>query len=252
MQEHIRQQAEDFITQETQFHLGLHPVSLEDFLQCADQGWKLVWRDSQGAAQSITPAAMRHSAKTLSADKRQATLTWKGHPDAGVNFTITVDWEFTDDGRFAGKLRYDGWPGQQHIEEIHFPVVSHDFDIAGRFLHTGWDMGRLSPKDRVWSKTPIRYEQCSMQFNAVINPHGQSWYFDTRDPDWNIKFAELSISADRMKFTYAPVYLCPLPKTAAAAGGVPYVCSVKPYRGSWYEAAQIYKPWATQQPWAVN
>ena len=227
-------------------------VSLEDFIKCANQGWKLVWMDGQGTARSITPAAMRHSAKTLSADKRQATFTWNGHADAGDDFSVTVSWEQTEDGRFAGKLCYDGWQGQQAIEEIHFPVVSHDFDIAGRFLYGGWDMGHLSPKDRVWGRSPIRHAQRSMQFNAVVNPHGQSWYFDSRDPDWNIKFADISVSADRMKFTYAAVYLCPLPKTVAAAGGVPYVSSVKPYRGSWYEAAQIYKPWATQQSWAVN
>ena len=224
--------------------------SLKEFQKELKPSWLLMMGPENPFA--VTPADMAAHDIVAAEDGMFVVDVWHGHPTLGEDFTVRAEWTQTDDGRYAGRLSYNGLTGKTFITEIQFPLISVSFDVDAKILTGEWDMGfTFDAKIITAGQYDIKRTMESMQFGAILRPHGQSVYYDFRDPEWNLKQVRLALSKDRI-MTVAGVYLCPLGDVPAEEGGVPYECDVKLFEGGWYQAAQIYRPWALQQSWVTN
>ncbi len=212
--------------------------------------WLIVVTDRKSG---IGPEQMKAHARTVSPDGRRVVDTWTGHPTAGADFRVETTWEPGAEERLEGRIRFTGYAGTQPVSEIQFPAVTVPFEEDAKFLWGGSDMGFYFNASAL---PPGKYDHTrlvtAMQFGAILRTQGDSLYFDYRDPDWNIKSVRTRVSKDR-RITVCGVY--PVPRAderPVATGGIPYPSGVKFYKGGWFDAAQIYKPWATCQRWAVN
>ncbi len=212
--------------------------------------WLIVVTDRKSG---IVPEQMKAHARTVSPDGRRIVDTWTGHPTAGADFRVETTWTPGAEGRLEARIRFTGYAGVKPVSEIQFPAVTVPFEADAKFLWGGSDMGFYFNASAL---PPGKYDHTrlvtAMQFGAILRTQGDNLYFDYRDPEWSIKSVRTRVSKDR-QITVAGVY--PVPRTddrPVATGGIPYPSGVKFYKGGWFEAAQIYKPWATRQRWAVN
>ena len=88
-------------------------------------GWSLGLGDLQGALRYFDAAGMREKQMERTADS--VTVTWKGHPAAGVAFTVRVDWKKDAAGLWHGDFSYDGFGGTAFVEEVRFPILRVGF-----------------------------------------------------------------------------------------------------------------------------
>jgi len=68
--------------------------------------WKLGLGNMHSNLQFVVPADMKDS--HVEKNDSSVTATWKGHKLGGDSFTVKVNWQRHDDGRWSGKLSYDG------------------------------------------------------------------------------------------------------------------------------------------------
>lgn len=228
------------------------PANLAEFLRDADDGWRLTIGKGSGTvpAQRYSSADMLRRTQNINADGKSATIVWQGHPVLGEAFRATATWTQCADGRFEGRWACDGYAGDEFFEEVHFPVVRVPFDRSSQILLGTWDMGVLLHDETLPAAGTSRREGFrSMQFNAVLNTAGPCVYVDHRDPDWFNKAGEFAVAADGWSLTYSGVFLVGIGAEPTAGCAVPYPSSVAYFKGGWYDAAQIYKPWACAQSW---
>lgn len=214
--------------------------------------WRLGLGDLRGALRFVGPESMRATNVTCTADA--VTGTWKGHTECGDAFTVTVTWRRAPDGLWSGELAYDGYSGKLFVEEIHFPILSGAFADGSSFVFGGTDSGIVN-SGAAFFKPGAKHRRTycgGMQFSALINPNGASFYFDHRDPKVGSKACELSIAKEGGRFTYAGVHVVGLPDQPPTAYRIPYASSFTPFTGGWFEAGQIYKKWGTAQAWHTN
>lgn len=212
--------------------------------------WLIVAGDR---ASLLEPGQMGRHARTVSEDGRRVTDVWTGHPAAGADFRVVTEWMPGEQDRLEATIRFEGYAGAQPVTEIQFPAVSVPFEPDAKFLWGGSDMGFTFAADLLPAG---RYDYTrsmnAMQFGAVLRPSGESLYFDYRDPAWNIKSVRTRVSSNRV-ITVSGVFPVPLVSDApSASGGIPYPAGVKLFRGGWFDAARIYRPWALRQHWAVD
>ena len=166
---------------------------------------------------------MRATNVTCTADA--VTGTWKGHAECGDAFTVTVTWRRAPDGLWSGELAYDGYSGKLFVEEIHFPILSGAFADGSSFVFGGTDSGIVN-SGAAFFKPGAKHRRTycgGMQFSALINPNGASFYFDHRDPKVGSKACELSIAKEGGRFTYAGVHVVGLPDQPPTASRTPAV-----------------------------
>ncbi|MBP5638947.1 MAG: hypothetical protein J6X55_05695, partial [Victivallales bacterium] len=209
-----------------------------------ESNWRFELSQSFGDITNVAPEdMMAHSRnETPNGD---VVLKWKGHPTYGLNFTVTTTWKHCDDGRMEGRLEYSDYEGTLDIEKIVFPIVKmevyEDFDIL---THHGFIVpSRLHTVGK-------RYEALinCMQFCAFLNHSRDSLYIDWRDPSWTAKGYYFQL-LDSTTLCVSGIYYVPIEKSPANSGCIPYPCSIADFKGGWYDASQIYKPWAIQQAW---
>ena len=205
-----------------------------------------------GCRTAIAPEGMTAHARSVSNDGRRVVDVWTGHAVAGADFRVETAWCLGEQDRLEGTIRFSGYTGERPVSEIQFPAVSVPFEPDAKFLWGGSDMGFTFNAEQLPAG---RYDHVrgmnAMQFGAVLRPSAESLYFDYRDPDWNIKSVRTRVSANHV-ITVCGVY--PVPRRddrPAREGGIPYPAGVKLYRGGWYGAARIYRPWALRQRWAA-
>ena len=227
------------------------PATLADFLRDADEGWRVVIGKAGGAApQRYNSTDMLRRRQDICADGKSATIVWEGHPVLGETFRATATWTQCADGRFEGRWECDGYTGDEFFEEVHFPIIRAPFDRSSRILLGSWDMGVLLHDATLPGPGATRHDAVrSMQFNALLNTAGPSVYVDHRDPDWYSKASEFTVAADSWSATYRGIFMVGAGAAPTAGCAVPYPSSVAYFAGDWYDAAQIYKPWACAQSW---
>ena len=224
--------------------------SLSGRVDALRPSWLVVAEDRAAA---IAPEQMARHVRTVSDDGSRVVDTWTGHAAAGDAFTVVTEWRPGEQDRLEATIRFSGYAGARPVTEIQFPAVSVPFETDAKFLWGGSDLGFTFNADQLPAG---RYDHVrgmnAMQFGAVLRPSAESLYFDYRDPDWNIKAVRTRVSADR-RITVCGVF--PVPRRdgegVSAAGGIPYPAGVRLYRGGWYDAARIYRPWALRQRWAA-
>ena len=214
-------------------------------LLARSHGWEMELGQGKGDLRTLRPTEMQDY--TLTPTSTGAVETWKGHPTLGIDFTVTVTWtRLDDDNHIEGRLQFSGYKGKDFIEKIYFPIVTADCDITSYALKNSYfkiAASDLLPQQK--SYFPTR----STKFLPLVNTHGQSCYMDFRDSNGFYKDAFIVWKPAEMAADLMGCFYLPLDEKPALEGSIPYPCSVKFYNGGWYEAAQIYRPWALQQHW---
>ena len=207
--------------------------------------WQLGLGDLAGELHWIAPDAMAEYRRDADGDTE--TEIWRGHPEAGRDFQVKVVWRQVEPTRREGRISWSGYEGKRQIEEIHFPVVSTAYRPGSRFFFGGAETGQLY--DPAVVLVLDRRRHISMMCNALLDREGWSLYFDHRDPRHAAKYACYEVNEGEFRCWCVHGLACGA--EPAAEYELPYANSVGIFRGGWYEAAQIYRRWALEQPWAA-
>ena len=214
--------------------------------------WKLGLGDMHGAVTFFGPEDMQKS--TVEQPDGSVIATWKGHPRYGDGFAVTVRWQRKPDGLWYGTFSYAGYQGTPFVEEIHFPVIKGDYAEDSTFVFAGEDCGTIYQGERFFKPgaSISRVYSGAMQFSALINKEGPSYYFDHRDPAWNVKNFAFAIAKDGTHFSYAGIHYPGQADKPHVSYAIPYDNGFTEFTGDWYEAGQIYKKWGSAQAWRTN
>jgi len=88
----------------------------------------------------------------------------------------------------------------------------------------------------------------NMQFQAFYDgPTGKGVYLATHDPVANMM--NMQIANTPKEITWRPGHFPPNITFSQENYELPYDCVVGPFQGDWFDAAQIYRSWATRQSW---
>ena len=88
----------------------------------------------------------------------------------------------------------------------------------------------------------------NMQFQALYNQKtGSGLYLGTQDPA--ASFMMFDIKHATSKIDWYPGHYPPNIAFTGEDFDLPYDCVIGPFQGDWYDACQIYRRWAIQQPW---
>ena len=209
--------------------------------------WKLGLGDLKNPVEYVLPAAMAERKIEETAD--EMTATWKGHPVFGAAFVVQIRWRRDSEGLWHGALGYEGYEGNAFVEEIHFPVVEGDLQPDSKLIFGGSDCG-LSCKVRQVFKPGskwLRPYDGGLQMAAVVHPERPSLYLDHRDPAWNAKSCEFTVSKDGARFSLAGIHYPGTGEKPRSSDRIPYESSLGQFTGDWFEAGQIYKKWGAAQ-----
>ena len=175
---------------------------------------------------------------------------WKGHPACGAGFTVTAT--FTKQGEgWTYSFAYAGLEGVLEVESVAFPelTVPHT-PQAGVLYARAHGMGLVRRPD--WKKLPFgepidEANPKAFKFAAVLDEAATSWYLDARDTQrWSKTVFAKKGDWEGTKATIGFQWLAPA--DGARAGRLPWEGLITSFKGSWYEAAMIYRPWARSQP----
>ena len=195
----------------------------------------------------------------LSVTTNGATVTgvWKGHPLFGDGFTATAKFTAKDGGweyEFGWK-DLDGW--KFFVETVSFPdLVVPRTDRSGVIYSRNHGMGMIRrPNWPVWGweREPFVNEGMrEFQFTALIDDEIGGWYVDARDPlaRYKMSYAYCRLGRDDPHARIGISAFVPAVRERTMAGALPWKGIIRPFRGGWWEAARIYRPWAREQVWA--
>ena len=181
---------------------------------------------------------------------------WKGHPLFGPGFTATATFEKKDGG-----WEYSfGWSGLDAgrfaVETLSFPdLVVPRTERSGVLYSRAHGMGMVCRPDwKKWGSEMRPFVSEAMrefQFTALLDDEKTCWYLDARDPEARFKqsyaFCRAGLANPRARLGITS--FLPVAKETTAAYELPWKGFVAPFRGGWWEAARIYRPWALGQKW---
>lgn len=194
---------------------------------------------------------------TVTTNGTVITGMWRGHPLFGKDFTATAVFEAKDGGwEYAFRWeKLDGW--KFFVESVSFPdLVVPRTDRSGVLYSRNHGMGMIRWPDWPtggWEREPfVNSSMREFQFTALLDDEKGSWYVDARDP----------IARTKASYAYCRIGLAdpharigirayvPSVRETTIASALPWKGLIRPFKGGWWDAAQIYKPWALKQPWA--
>ena len=182
---------------------------------------------------------------------------WKGHPLFGADFTATAVFEAKDGG-----WEYSfGWTGMDawkfYVETVSFPdLVVPRTDKSGVLYSRAHGMGMICRPDWPkwgWEREPFVQEAMrEFQFTALLDDEKPCWYLDARDSEARMKhaYAYCRVGLADPHARIGIVSTVPMLKELTGAYTLPWKGLIRPFQGGWWDAAQIYRPWALEQPWA--
>ena len=184
----------------------------------------------------------------------RTSLVWRGHPLCGDGFTVTAELTPTPekDG-WAYSFRYAGNESGLHIRDIWFPAVTvARTDTTELFLPR--DCGMIRRPD--WKKAKGGADVGKngihgIHFMAALNGTGESWYMDQRG-DARLHMNRFLVRNGTKPHTLTMLfhYTAQLTDGNRVAGEMPFGGTIRTFRGDWFAAADIYRRWAWEQPWA--
>lgn len=207
-----------------------------------------------GGTGTVTVSSREFGEPSAACANGRTRLVWKGHPRLGADFTATAEgiaeggateWAFACTGNVSGLP----------LGRIAFPVVDVSCADAGYLLYSpDAGGGTMGWKRRVlWKGMPSGKAVCStlspgFRFVAVLNGESQdSFYLDVRDPASNSgRFEVKKGAAGTARLSW--VHDMPMTLENAAGCRLPYVATLRAYRGDWFEAASFYREWARTTP----
>jgi len=211
-------------------------------------GWSLLAEGSAGALEAVRSG----DAVVLSADAVSLRLRVESlqHQD-GRRFpaALEVHWALRE-GRLEGRVVPLALPTELTLAALRFPDVGVPYPPGVQWVVPN-DLGRVYREPcREHLDDPdlagnLR-QRAHMQFMAWVSAAG-SLYLDSRDESGWMRSLLLRVGAGRAQLCIE--HLLPRPATGAPAFP-PYAVALVPYRGGWYEAARLYRPWALRQRWS--
>ena len=192
--------------------------------------------------------------RTVEEKDGRTCIVWRGHPLCGGGFTVTAALTPTPekDG-WSYEFSYAGNESGLGVRFIEFPVLdvprTDKTEIfypmkCGQVRRPKWKNAK--PGARV-----AMADASGMHFMAALNGTNDSWYVDQRGdarlrPNWAIARKSKDPKAVTLIFRHAPQ----LTEANRAAGALPFGGTIRTFRGDWFAAAEIYRRWAWEQPWA--
>lgn len=213
--------------------------------------WKFMLGDMHSEKIPLLPSEMEHFNQT--GDDEHRIEIWKGHPDCGKDFQVRVEWNKIKNSLYSGHISFSGYQGNLFVEEIYFPILIVPHLAEQRMIFGGWDIGmdfEIPKKKTPGIQGVIDFQITSMQFSALTAPEC-SYYVDHRDPSHSVKFMK-TILTDEGQVECSPIYLIGNRDLPFADFSLPYNCTAGSFSGGWFDACQIYKEWALEQPWVQN
>lgn len=207
-------------------------------------------------------AGMETSAEemdTLSVVTNDATITatWMGHPVLGENFTVTATFESCGEGWEYAFGWKDLEGGKLVVENVRFPdIVVPRTETSGVLCPDTHGMGKVIRPDWPfwgWEREPcVEGGMREFQFVALLDEGTTSWYVDARDSEARAKraYAYCRLGLADPKSRLGVLYTLPMSAANTANYALPWKGLITPFKGGWYEATQIYRPWALEQKWA--
>ncbi|MBM4082035.1 MAG: hypothetical protein FJ278_20180, partial [Planctomycetes bacterium] len=89
----------------------------------------------------------------------------------------------------------------------------------------------------------------NMQFHALYDESGTGLYLATHDGEGHRKAYQLSPRPARQSLEYKVGHFPANMGLPAEDYRMSYDVCIGPFKGDWYDACQIYRAWAVQQPW---
>ena len=207
--------------------------------------------DGRGSATEILAAEMRTFQDRTT--NGVGTMVWRGHAAAGEEFSVTA--VLTPDG-FGGRgyaLSYSGVTNGFSVSEIRFPVLTVPRSDSSAILHP-LQTGMLRKPD--WRRfrdgeTVVRAGPNIMGFHfaALLDDRVGGWYLDQRG-DARLRPCRFSfVKRGSTEVEMAAHYFPALDETRDGCGELPFCGVIRPVRGGWFRAAEIYRNWVKSQDW---
>ena len=188
----------------------------------------------------------------------EANLATKGAELFGGAFRVEARNDRQPDGSSAWSFAYSGNTGAYEIVEILYPkvIVRHSPEARllyphptspGRIAWPEWD--KLRPGQTI---AETRMGVPPFRFVSVLEPEGESFYLDMRDTVRDARTFRMrrGEAADEVEIAVRyPVSLTPANRVSLVS---PLRGTMRTFRGGWFEAALIYRPWAVRQPWCTG
>lgn len=184
-----------------------------------------------------------------------ADLATKGAALFGESFGVEARNDRREDGSYEWSFSYHGNTGAYEIVEVVYPRVTVRHSPRARLLYPNptspgriaWpEWERLRPGATI---AETRMGVPPFRFVAVLEDEGEGFYLDTRDTVRDARTFRLRQGASPGEVEIAvryPLQLTPANRRSFAS---PIKGTMRPFRGGWFEAAAIYRPWAVRQAW---
>ena len=193
-------------------------------------------------------------ARSVTEKDGKTLVEWRGHPVCGDGFTVTATLTPTPekDGWYY-EFRYSGNASGLGIRLIDFPMltVPRTDKTAIFYPQKCGQVRRPKWKDVKPGANVATAAAGGLHFMAALNGKDVSWYMDQRGdarlrPNWAIARNGKEPQTATLVFRYAPQ----LTDANLASGALPFGGTIRTFRGDWFAAAEIYRRWAWEQPWA--
>jgi hypothetical protein len=182
------------------------------------------------------------------------TLVWKGHPRLGDGFMATATIE-RKDGLWEYSFRYDGCEVHDRVvESVTFPeFISPRTDETRYLFPAPLGPGRINRPD--WPKLKpgegTLSSRCGFpgfQFIAVFTPGERSFYLDARGTEFRPRIFTFANGERPGTIRFGIEWLREL-SGGEGAWMLPARGTFRCFDGGWFEAVEIYRPWARRQRW---
>ena len=177
-------------------------------------------------------------------------FTWDGALAVRVRARLAAD-----EALLRMRLRADLRQADESILNVAFPVVDGIMPISANgtadvVLDT-WAVGQLRQSPLLSGKPVENQYPHGMQFTA-LQADERGLYFAAEDPDANRKTLAWSAGTGGLRFRISRPVLGWAGPDPARRYASPGDVVVGPFRGDWYDAAQLYRRWAITAPWCAK
>ena len=192
--------------------------------------------------------------RTVEERDGRTCIVWRGHPVCGDGFSVTA--ELTPTQEKDGWEYGFGYAGNQSglgVRLIDFPILTVPRtdkteifypQMCGQIRRPKWAEVKPGANVAVAAMNGIH-------FMAALNGMDESWYVDQRG-DARLRSNRSIVRNGEKPRKVTMLFRCAPQLTAEnrGSGALPFAGTIRMFRGDWFAAAEIYRRWAWEQPWA--
>ena len=201
--------------------------------------WKIAVGNFKGDLEYITPESMRECFQN-----GDGTTVWRGHDEYGADFCVRANIVPYGE-RVKGHLEIEGFNGRKFIEQVRFPVLTVPYTDEAQLMNGAMDLGLLiNDPWLLQDQVENEFDCASTSLFALLYPAGNGIYLDCREGDYSPKKAILRPMRAEGKAELSMVFFPGNGKEPFTEWNMAGYCVFGEFKGSWFEAAQIYKEYA--------